>query len=168
MWGFQSSYYQYICAAVIFAAAGCGANYHGKTTASLNLESQHEAEAPVLSAHLEKENIILKEPINFASSSDTILEDSYPILDDVSTILKKHDEISLVHIEGHTDTRGGSFYNKKLSEKRALSVAQYLGEKGVKQRLQTHGFGEEQIVCRQDTLSCHAQNRRVEFRVEKH
>jgi OOP family OmpA-OmpF porin len=80
-----------------------------------------------------------------------------------------------VVITGHTDRMGGKAYNESLSERRALSVKQYLTERGVDaKKMQTHGPGEADPVTlpgacesldRTMTIRCLAPDRRVELEV---
>ncbi|MBK2000761.1 outer membrane beta-barrel domain-containing protein [Campylobacter sp. 2018MI35] len=66
-------------------------------------------------------------------------------------------------LEGHTDNIGSKIYNKKLSEKRAQSVAKELERYGVdKNRIKTIGYGEEHPRSSNSTKKGRADNRRVE------
>ena len=69
-----------------------------------------------------------------------------------------------VSIIGHTDARGTSEYNQRLSETRANVVAKYLRAKGVTlNRIKVYGMGEDQPVADNQTEEGRAKNRRVEF-----
>ncbi|MCM0080519.1 OmpA family protein [Geomonas sp. Red32] len=70
-------------------------------------------------------------------------------------------------IEGHTDSVGSEQTNQRLSERRALSVKQYLVEKfGVEPaRIQTEGFGSSRPVADNKTALGRAQNRRIQGRI---
>jgi outer membrane protein OmpA-like peptidoglycan-associated protein len=69
-----------------------------------------------------------------------------------------------VEIAGHTDSVGTDQYNQALSERRANSVAGYLGSHGVmQQRMIVVGAGETRPVASNDTDAGRAQNRRVEI-----
>lgn len=69
-----------------------------------------------------------------------------------------------VSITGHTDSRGSSEYNQRLSETRANVVSRYLQSKGVAfNRITVHGMGEEQPIADNQTEEGRAKNRRVEF-----
>lgn len=69
-----------------------------------------------------------------------------------------------VIIEGHTDSRGASAYNLKLSEQRATAVKNRLMEKfNIKEsRLIAQGFGESHPVADNKTAGGRSLNRRVE------
>jgi len=73
-----------------------------------------------------------------------------------------------VQISGHTDNSGAADYNRQLSEKRALSVYDYLVKAGIdKKRLTTKGFGPDKPVASNDTEEGRRQNRRIEIRIVK-
>jgi outer membrane protein OmpA-like peptidoglycan-associated protein len=70
-------------------------------------------------------------------------------------------------IVGHTDNVGTNDYNQRLSERRALSVAQYLESRRVNgMRLATAGKGETVPVASNASESGRQANRRVEIYVE--
>jgi outer membrane protein OmpA-like peptidoglycan-associated protein len=70
---------------------------------------------------------------------------------------------SRIAINGHTDASGDDEYNQQLSERRALSVRDFLIDrfKVDPSRLVVAGFGEERLKNRSDPVS--AINRRVEL-----
>jgi outer membrane protein OmpA-like peptidoglycan-associated protein/Tol biopolymer transport system component len=71
-----------------------------------------------------------------------------------------------VQVSGHTDNSGAADYNRQLSEKRALSVYNYLVKSGIdKKRLSTKGFGPDKPVASNETEEGRQQNRRIEFRI---
>ncbi len=78
-----------------------------------------------------------------------------------------------VEIRSHTDSRGSSTYNQKLSQKRANEVARFIQSKGIaSERLTAKGFGESDLIndCKDGvpcTKSQHKENRRTEFVFEK-
>lgn len=110
--------------------------------------------------------IVLSDRIQFAHDSDRILEESYPILDRVVSLLEQHEEILRVQVQGHSSTDGQLRRNEELSAARAASVAAYLREHGVAQEVTSQGYGPTYPVCREETEECHQQNRRVEFFVD--
>jgi outer membrane protein OmpA-like peptidoglycan-associated protein len=69
-----------------------------------------------------------------------------------------------IDINGHTDSTGSLAHNQQLSERRAASVANYLGDRGGvdQRRISTMGFGPSQPVASNATADGRAQNRRVE------
>jgi len=86
-------------------------------------------------------------------------------LDELSTTLKKYDDTNIL-VEGHTDNTGEDAYNRKLSDKRAESVEDYLVAKGVANgRITTKGYGESQPVADNNTDTGRKANRRVEVAI---
>jgi len=69
-------------------------------------------------------------------------------------------------IVGHTDGIGSDAYNMKLSQRRADSVATYLGQNGVpRQSIRTEARGKREPIAPNTTAEGRAQNRRVEITV---
>jgi outer membrane protein OmpA-like peptidoglycan-associated protein len=117
-------------------------------------------------ASIQGNKILILEPVNFATDQDVILSESFPVLEEVSQVLKTHPEIQRVLIEGHTDSRAGESYNLDLSKRRAASVRTYLQESGVEpERLCSQGFGQSRPVAENDNEEGMARNRRVEFTI---
>ncbi len=102
--------------------------------------------------------------VYFAFDRSSIGTSQRPKLERLSKYLKRHSSYSLV-IEGHTDKRGSTEYNRALSQRRALSVKQYLVDLGINaDRLQTVGYGEEKpAVPDASTEREYSKNRRAEF-----
>jgi outer membrane protein OmpA-like peptidoglycan-associated protein len=66
--------------------------------------------------------------------------------------------------EGHTDSTGSSDFNRRLSVKRAESVAEYLTGQGVpRDSLSASGFGDTKPIAQNNTAAGRQQNRRVEL-----
>lgn len=102
--------------------------------------------------------------VYFRTNSDRILSRSNRLLDNVALVIRNHPEITLVRVEGHTDSRGDDAYNLDLSQRRARSVMAYLVEEGVEPaRLRSEGFGETRPIESNDSREGQAANRRVEF-----
>ena len=109
--------------------------------------------------------IQLLESIQFAYNEARILPVSFPILDEVVDLLRERQSIRL-GIYGHTDNRGGDWYNKQLSARRASAVVAYLVDKGLDaRRFESAGFGEEKPIDTNATKAGRAKNRRVEFKI---
>lgn len=76
-----------------------------------------------------------------------------------------------IYVKSHTDSKGNSNYNLKLSEQRAQSTVQYIISKGIsKDRISGKGFGssEPKIDCKNNCSETeHAENRRSEFLIQK-
>jgi outer membrane protein OmpA-like peptidoglycan-associated protein len=109
--------------------------------------------------------IKLLEPIKFEYNKATILKDSFELLDEVVSLMNERSSLRL-GIYGHTDNQGGADYNKKLSERRAAAVVQYIVKKGIAEsRLESAGYGMERPVEDNGTEEGRAKNRRVEFKI---
>jgi outer membrane protein OmpA-like peptidoglycan-associated protein len=109
--------------------------------------------------------IILNMPSNitFATDQDMISSSFYPTLNSVALVLKRFDR-TLVDVNGHTDSTGDDAYNYALSQRRALSVANYLTAQGIDpRRFAINGFGETQPIASNATPEGRALNRRVEI-----
>ncbi|MBT9557017.1 MAG: OmpA family protein [Myxococcales bacterium] len=114
----------------------------------------------------EKDGVIeIYERVEFESNKAVIRPVSFPVLDAVITILKKHDRIKKVEVQGHTDNDGPTKRNQTLSEKRALAVVTYLVEKGgIDAARLTHvGHGESKPIDTNKTRAGKQKNRRVQF-----
>ena len=67
--------------------------------------------------------------ITFATDQDSVKSQFYPMLNSVALVLKKFNH-TIVDVYGHTDSTGDDSYNYDLSQRRALSVANYLSSQG--------------------------------------
>ena len=86
-------------------------------------------------------------------------------LDNLVQVMIKYPELT-VSIESHTDNKGPSSYNQKLSERRAKTTMQYVVSKGIdSSRLSADGKGESNPIL--DCSNCNKEedqlNRRSEF-----
>lgn len=112
-----------------------------------------------------REKIEIKEKIRFATGKDTILFDSYPLLDEIGQAILDSPKMQ-ISIEGHTDSSGSDVFNQKLSQKRAEAVRDYLIARGVEpDRLKAIGYGETRPISPNDTEEGREKNRRVEFNI---
>lgn len=86
-------------------------------------------------------------------------------LDQIAATLRDNPN-TIVCVIGYTDTTGSEQYNQDLSVRRARSVTDFLGGKGVSpSRLTAAGLGERFPVANNDTEEGRTQNRRVEMYV---
>ncbi|MEM7282533.1 MAG: OmpA family protein, partial [Pseudomonadota bacterium] len=99
--------------------------------------------------------------VNFTTNSDELLPGAESVLDDAAASLIKNPSIR-VEVQGHTDSDGAAAYNQNLSERRAITVLDYLASKGVERdRLTARGYGEVQPIADNSTAEGKAANRRV-------
>jgi outer membrane protein OmpA-like peptidoglycan-associated protein len=99
-----------------------------------------------------------------------IRDDAVPELDKLLKIMVETPEI-IVEIGSHTDARGSSKYNSRLSQRRADAAVKWLTDRNIERdRLIPIGYGETVPVnnCK-DLVPCnerdHQLNRRTEFRI---
>ena len=115
----------------------------------------------------EKEILILQK-VEFDFDKATIKPVSDSLLDEVAETLIKHPEIEKLEVQGHTDNKGNAFYNQRLSQQRADAVRAALIKRGVQaERMTSKGYGSKQPVASNDTEEGRADNRRVQFRIDK-
>ena len=114
-------------------------------------------------ARVNKKGCWILEGLHFDTGKSTIKPQSYPILDEVLTVLKRNPDLK-IRIEGHTDNVGDKAYNERLSENRAKAVKEYLLNAGIsEERLTSKGYGYAKPVASNETAKGRAQNRRVEL-----
>ena len=101
--------------------------------------------------------------ITFSSGSDKIIGDFVPVLRSVALVLKEYNR-TLVNVYGHTDSDGSAESNQKLSQRRSVTVAEFMVSEGTdSRRYHVVGYGEERPVAENTTPDGKAQNRRVEI-----
>jgi len=101
--------------------------------------------------------------IFFDFNKTELLEESQEELNRLVAYLLSEPSVS-IRIEGHTDNKGTSEYNLKLSHDRSKSVYSYLLSKGIShERLKWIGYGETKPLAPNDTEEEMRRNRRVEF-----
>jgi outer membrane protein OmpA-like peptidoglycan-associated protein len=113
------------------------------------------------------DNITLDVPggVTFAFDSASLNPQFMPALNKMAATLAEFDK-TVIEVAGHTDNVGSDTYNHQLSERRSLSVADYLSSSGVSRaRMVTIGAGESHPVASNDTDAGRAQNRRVEITI---
>lgn len=100
--------------------------------------------------------------MNFDFNSANLTQDSRAQAMALAEALKDERMVGKTFlIGGHTDSSGSSAYNRKLSQKRADAVADFLVSQGVERSmLRTYGFGYAQPLEGSDPAD--AENRRVE------
>jgi len=99
--------------------------------------------------------------IQFDFNSAQIRPESQQSLMNLAQALKAPELLnSNFAVEGHTDAKGGSDYNLRLSQQRADAVQKFLAQRGVaSDRLMAVGKGSTQLANSSDPFA--AENRRV-------
>jgi outer membrane protein OmpA-like peptidoglycan-associated protein len=111
------------------------------------------------------DNITLNMPgnITFATNSSDLNAGFYDVLNSVGLVLTEFEQ-TVVEVAGHTDSTGTDAYNQQLSERRAASVASYLGTRSVlRDRFIEVGMGEARPIADNSTEAGRQANRRVEI-----
>lgn len=113
----------------------------------------------------EIKQIISLPGVNFETNSDRLLSGAEQVLADAAETLRMNQDL-IVEVAGHTDSDGSAEYNEGLSERRAITVRDYLINRGVyKGNLTVRGYGEAAPVADNATRDGKARNRRVELRI---
>lgn len=112
------------------------------------------------------EQVVLKN-IYFDTNSAALKEESAAGLNELLRLMEANPGMTIT-ISGYTDNSGPETYNQQLSENRARAVYDYLVRKGISPaRLSYRGLGESSPRASNETEAGRAQNRRIEFVVNK-
>ena len=144
-------------------AGGAIGNYMDQQESELRAQLQGTG----ISVTRRGDNIILNMPSNitFDVDQDAVKAGFYPTLNSVAIVLRKFNR-TLIDVNGHTDSTGSLQHNQDLSQRRAMSVAGYLGTQGIDpRRVSAVGFGPSQPIASNATEAGRAQNRRVEIQI---
>jgi len=91
-------------------------------------------------------------------------------LNKIVKYMKEHPELK-VELSSHTDSRGTTKYNNKLSNSRSSSCVNYIISKGIPSKMITaKGYGETMLVnkCKEGvwcSIEEHQANRRTELKL---
>ena len=168
-------------------AAGVDSQYLPEVIESNESQKYQEQEKDAIVQEVAKDSAIKEEVSAIITWEDQVLgeeitvyniyfnydkadlrEESKESLEGLILLLKKYPKLK-IEIGAHTDSRGASAYNDKLSRLRAESVKKYLVSKGVNSNsIFSKGFGEKDPVheCIPDdqcTELQHQLNRRITF-----
>lgn len=104
--------------------------------------------------------------IYFKFNKASFKDDSFPELNKLESMMSQNAGMN-IELSGHTDNVGSKPYNKRLSQKRANAVKDYLVNKGIDaRRIVAVGYGEERpMASNDDEREGRELNRRVEFKV---
>lgn len=101
--------------------------------------------------------------LSFETNSARLRQESFTVLDRVAALMRQQASVA-VEVQVHSDSRGSSAYNLRLSTERARAVYEYLLQRGISSsRIAFNGFGERCPVASNRTAAGRAQNRRVVF-----
>jgi outer membrane protein OmpA-like peptidoglycan-associated protein len=154
----------------VLIGAGVGALAGGAIGATMDrneAELRAQLQGTGVSVTRAGDQIILNMPsdITFGVDQDSIKPGFYQTLNSVALVLNRYQQ-TVVDVFGHTDSTGSAEHNFDLSQRRALSVANYLSAQGVdSRRFAVTGFGKTRPIASNATTEGRAQNRRVEIQL---
>lgn len=106
----------------------------------------------------------IDDAINFEFDKSVIKPSSYEYLNRLAETLKRTN--AKIMVKGHTDNMGSEEYNLNLSKERAMSVMNYLIDRGVRrENLSYNYYGMSQPIADNNTEAGRRMNRRVEFEI---
>jgi outer membrane protein OmpA-like peptidoglycan-associated protein len=136
------------------------------TRTNLDTQSNMIAELGQMGAKFTVRGLVLtfgEKDLSFAPGQTTPTPESVGSLDVVAAFLKNYPGQGVL-VEGHTDSLGADALNQKLSEARAQSVFDALGERGIDpMRIRAIGHGETQPIAGNNTRKGRSKNRRVDL-----
>ena len=102
--------------------------------------------------------------LNFDSGQSMINPQYHPLLANVYKAAQMFPDRK-IKITGHTDSVGSNQFNKRLSEKRAQAIAQYMQEQyNVKpDQIEVFGAGEDEPIATNTTPMGRKLNRRIDI-----
>ncbi|GAB6043488.1 flagellar protein MotY [Endothiovibrio diazotrophicus] len=104
--------------------------------------------------------------LHFDSDSTRLTEETREYLDLVIEYLNATSRVRKVLVDGHSDMRGTTKYNQRISLTRAANVELYLTNRGIDKKLiKVRAFGRSRPVASNKTEEGRSKNRRVEIEV---
>ena len=107
--------------------------------------------------------------VNFATNNADLDAAARQVIDDQVSLLAKAMSGAYIRVEGNTDSQGDAGYNRRLSERRAQSVVDYLVSQHHLPQTEfvVVGNGPDQPVAPNDTAEGMAKNRRTDISLVK-
>lgn len=135
---------------------------------TFNFSEKNEADGKVIDILLDPIKKDVKTVLNnifFDSGRAELRPESFTELDKLQLLLTQNPSLQ-VEISGHTDDVGKDTENQVLSEKRALSVADYLVKKGINiQNIKVKGYGKTKPIVPNTSEENRQINRRIEMSI---
>lgn len=148
-----------------------GTNGSGSTSTTSNGNPSNNSSSNGGFSNTIREGSVFQLPNIYYNFNDaSIRPDAKVDLDALAGFLSQYPDVE-IELSSHTDSRGGSRYNKRLSQKRAENAVAYLIREGLPaNRLVAVGYGEDAIrnhctngkECTEDE---HQYNRRTEVKI---
>jgi OOP family OmpA-OmpF porin len=115
---------------------------------------------------LVEQEIVLSQQVQFETDTSVLRPESDKVLSEVARVLRRHPELELVEVQGHTDDTGTAEHNQTLSQDRAARVVAWLVARAVEAaRLRAKGYGAERPIADNGSEEGRTKNRRVEFKI---
>jgi outer membrane protein OmpA-like peptidoglycan-associated protein len=120
-----------------------------------------------LAVVIKGDQVLIPTKIQFAPGTSTILRGSRDLLSQIALTLKCRTDITLLRVDGFTDSSGSLELNNRLSLNRAKAVTDYLVKEGkvAPSRLTALGHGPANPIAGNDDAAGREKNRRVEFTI---
>lgn len=140
--------------------ANLAAKYPGQKVEEKEVvaKAPSKADVPILQQQIQ---------IQFTPGSEEIMQGSYFALDKLGELMTSFGG-TVLRVEGNTDSTGSNTANLSLSERRAISVKNYITKNfpNIKpERFQTIGRGSTNPVAENNTEAGRQQNRRTDIKV---
>ncbi|RLP25391.1 OmpA family protein [Mesorhizobium sp. YM1C-6-2] len=154
----------------VLIGAGLGALTGGAIGATMDrneADLRRQLQGTGVSVTRVGDQVVLNMPsdITFDIDRDAIKPSFRQTLNSVAIVLNRYQQ-TVVDVYGHTDSTGSDAHNMDLSQRRALSVANYLSQQGVdSRRFAVTGFGSTRPIATNGTAEGRALNRRVEIQL---
>lgn len=124
-------------------------------------ELYKEIQVDLLLIPIEKGQQMVLQNVFFYQSTPTLISSSYPELEQLIKVLEANPTLK-IELDGHTDNQGNPELNVSLSEKRVLTVKEYLVTNGINaKRITTKAFGGSHPIAPNDSEENRKKNRRV-------
>jgi outer membrane protein OmpA-like peptidoglycan-associated protein len=150
----------------ILAGAAIGAGIGAGIGSYMDRQEERLARIPGTSVErVGKDTLLMgfKSDVLFAVDSAVIDPAGRSSLEQVANVMSEFDKTAVI-VQGHTDATGNEQHNQALSERRAVSVKNYLIGRGVDAtRLAAVGYGEGYPVASNTTPQGRQLNRRVDI-----
>src|SRR5215213_2031633 len=103
---------------------------HGRRLDALEQELQSFRNDYNVSMEKVKGMLKFNLPVHFDFASSELRETDQPVLDRFASVVKEYYPGALVTVEGFTDPAGSAVYNRRLGQRRADAVKEYLATAG--------------------------------------
>ncbi len=112
--------------------------------------------------------LVLPADMFFEPNGSELKIKSYPILDNVTSLLKALGPSQSITLTGFTDNVNLLDHKLKLSKEQAQSITTYLWAHGIKkERMAVYGGADSATIASPDTIHGNAYNRRIEITLRR-